>query len=293
MTTSGASILIVDDDETVCVMLSTILTKREYVVQTETRASQVLERLRQNRFDLIVLDLMMPEVNGLQLLGEIKSEFDALPVVIVTGRSDMVTAIEAMQAGASDFISKPVEGVFLDLRIQKAIDLEETRRMANTDGLTGLYNHRFFQERLDQEVKRAQRYERPLTLLMLDVDHFKAFNDTYGHPKGDVVLVELARSLRKSCRIEDVVARYGGEEFAVIAPETEPENARIFVDRVKRVLEDLQLGEKRDPTGTQITLSVGAAGLKQGSSKQDLIEAADRALYQAKKEGRNRVCVAA
>lgn len=292
MTTNGASILIVDDDETVCVALSMMLRAREYAVQTETRSSRVLERLRRSRFDLIVLDLVMPEVYGLQLLGEIKSEFAALPVVILTGISDTVTAIEAMQAGASDFMTKPIEGAFLDLRIQRAIDMERTKRLADIDGLTGLYNHRVFQQRLDEEIKRAQRHGRPLTLLLLDVDHFKAFNDTHGHPKGDAALVELARLLQEVSRSEDVVARYGGEEFAVIAPETDPEGARIIADRLKEMLQAPRLGEKEYPARAQITVSVGAAGLKPGSSKQGLVEAADRALYQAKRAGRNQVCVA-
>ncbi|MDH3519783.1 MAG: diguanylate cyclase [Myxococcales bacterium] len=293
MAASGAEILIVDDEAEVCAVLSRILTQKGYRVQTETRAGRALARVRERRFEVILLDLIMPELNGLQLLRQIKQEFDELPIVVLTGQSDLTTAVEAMQAGASDFVSKPVEGAFLDLRIQRAIELERTRRMVKLDSLTGLYNHRFFQDRLEEEIRRGRRYERPLALLLLDIDHFKAFNDTHGHPAGDAMLQEVSRLLRRISRTEDIVARYGGEEFAVILPETPAEGAEVFAVRVKQLLEARPCGATRLPADSKLTVSIGVATLKPESSKASLIEAADRALYQAKREGRNRVCVAA
>ena len=129
--------------------------------------------------------------------------------------------MESMQAGAADFVTKPVPAAVLHIRIQKVLEHTRTRRLASTDGLTELYNHRTFQERLTQEVDRSNRYGRPLSLLMIDVDHFKVYNDTYGHPQGDMVLQDISRLLREISRTSDTVARYGGEEFALILPETD------------------------------------------------------------------------
>jgi diguanylate cyclase (GGDEF)-like protein len=290
---NGTNLLIVDDEAEVCRVLTRILTAKGYAAQSETRATSVMERLRRRRCEAILLDLFMPELNGIQLLGQIKDEFEDLPIVVLTGKGDLATAVEAMQAGASDFISKPVEGAFLDLRIQRAIELEHARRLAKLDSLTGLYNHRFFQERLGEEVKRSERHARPLALLLLDIDHFKEFNDTHGHITGDAVLREVSRLLLESSRVEDIVARYGGEEFAMILPETACEGAGVFADRVKRAFESDRLTEPDLPRDMKITVSIGVAGWTAESTKESLLEAADQALYRAKREGRNRVCVAA
>jgi diguanylate cyclase (GGDEF)-like protein len=290
---SGTRLLIVDDDEDLCRALSEILGRKGYQVQTEIHADLVLDNLRQDGVDAVLLDLLMPERDGIVLLEEIKSEFEDLPIVVLTGQSDLTTAVMAMQAGASDFIAKPVEGAFLDLRIQNAVELERARHMAKLDSMTGLYNHGFFHDRLEEEIRRSQRYGRPLTLLMLDIDHFKVFNDTYGHSVGDVILKNLSKLLRVAARMEDIVARYGGEEFAVILPETGPEGAMLFADRLRKLLESKMHERAGLPPGIRITVSVGVAGWSGDGTPEDLIDAADRALYRAKKEGRNRVCVAA
>jgi diguanylate cyclase (GGDEF)-like protein len=285
--------LIVDDEKEVCRVLGEILTHMGYAVRTETRATSVMERLRVSRFEVVLLDLLMPELSGLQLLEQIKGEFEELPIVVLTGQSDPSAAVEAMRAGASDFISKPVEGAFLDLRIQRAVELERTRRLAKLDSLTGLYNHRFFQDRLGEEIKRSKRYERPVALMLLDIDHFKDFNDTHGHQTGDAILRVVSRLLMESSRVEDVVARYGGEEFAVILPETASDGAEMYAGRVRRVLESKRLDELGLPGDMKVTASIGVADWKREGTKEKLVEAADRALYRAKQEGRNRICVAA
>jgi len=290
---SGTNLLIVDDEKEVCKVLADILIHKGYAVRTETRATSVMERLRVSRFEVVLLDLLMPELSGLQLLEQIKGEFEELPIVVLTGQGDLSTAVEAMQAGASDFISKPVEGAFLDLRIQRAVELERTRRLAKLDSLTGLYNHRFFQDRLGEEIKRSKRYERPLALMLLDIDHFKDFNDTHGHQTGDAILRVVSRLLTESSRVEDIVARYGGEEFAVILPETASGGAEVYASRVRRVLESKRLDELGLPRDMKVTASIGVADWKHEGTKEKLVEAADRALYRAKREGRNRICVAA
>jgi diguanylate cyclase (GGDEF)-like protein len=240
----------------------------------------------------MLLDMSMPAISGLEVLRQVTQAFEELPVIIVTGHGSIEIAVESMQAGAADFVTKPVPAAVLHLRIQKALDHARTRRLASTDGLTGTYNHRTFQERLSQEIARADRYNRPLSVLMIDVDHFKVYNDTYGHPQGDIVLQDLARLLQEMSRTSDTVARWGGEEFAIILPETDSMGAQKIGQRLCEQVERYPFpGQDLMPGGT-LTISIGVATYASASSKEAFLQAADTALYTAKREGRNRVCVA-
>ena len=177
--------------------------------------------------------------------------------------------------------------------IAKAKILETTRLLAITDELTGLFNHRHFLQQLGAELSRTKRYERALTLVMLDIDHFKKYNDTHGHLKGNDVLRSLGDIIKRNCRETDIPARYGGEEFTIIMPETGRQKGKILAERLRKAIEDYPFKEARkQPTGG-ITVSVGVASFPENAdSVHDLIEESDRALYRAKSEGRNRVCLA-
>jgi two-component system cell cycle response regulator len=287
----STNVLIVDDEEVVCKVFAEMLQQYGYQTVIETDARNVLDHLWTARFDVVLLDLLMPAMSGIDLLHQIKQSFEDLPVIIVTGHGSIETAVASMQAGASDFVTKPVEASVLDIRIKKALEYSHTKRLANTDGLTGLYNYRAFRERLEQEVKRANRYHRPLSLIMIDIDHFKLYNDTYGHQQGDHVLMEVAHSLQQLCRTSDIVARYGGEEFALILPETDRVSAETLGHRLREHIENRTFpGEGHLPRNA-LTISVGIASHTPPAPKEALIEAADMALYQAKRQGRNRVVV--
>jgi diguanylate cyclase (GGDEF)-like protein len=236
--------------------------------------------------------MSMPAISGLDLLRQITQAFEEVSVIIVTGHGTIEIAVESMQAGAADFMTKPVPAAVLHLRIQKALEHARTRRLASTDGLTEVYNHRTFQECLAQEIARANRYSRPLSLLMIDVDHFKMYNDTYGHPQGDIVLRDLARLLREMSRTSDTVARYGGEEFAVILPETDGVSAQKIGQRLREQVERYPFPGKEGMPGGTLTIRIGVATHVSAGGKDALLQAADMALYTAKREGRNRVCVA-
>ena len=213
------NVLVVDDEEIICTLFAAMLGHYgRYHVVTTTDGRQVIDILRREPFDVMLLDMSMPAISGLEVLRQVTQAFEELPVIIVTGHGSIEIAVESMQAGAADFVTKPVPAAVLHLRIQKALEHARTRRLASTDGLTGVYNQRTFQERLSQEIARADRYSRPLSVLMIDVDHFKVYNDTYGHPQGDIVLQDLARLLQEMSRTSDTVARCGGEEFAIILP---------------------------------------------------------------------------
>jgi diguanylate cyclase (GGDEF)-like protein len=173
--------------------------------------------------------------------------------------------------------------------IQRALLEEELRRLAFTDAQTSLFNHRHFQTLLDEEIRRAQRYGRPLSIIFLDLDSFKAFNDTYGHPAGDTLLREVSGVLRANLRAVDMAARYGGEEFVVILPETAGEQAAVLAERLREAVEQMEVcvEEGRVP---HVTVSVGVASFPANAqTKSELIEAADKAQYEAKTSGKNRV----
>lgn len=287
------NVLVVDDEEIICTLFAAMLGHYgRYHVVTTTDGHQVMDILRREPFDVMLLDMSMPAISGLEVLRQVTQAFEELPVIIVTGHGSIEVAVESMQAGAADFVTKPVPAAVLHLRIQKALEHARTRRLASTDGLTGVYNHRTFQERLSQEIARADRYSRPLSVLIIDVDHFKVYNDTYGHPQGDIVLQDLARLLQEMSRTSDTVARWGGEEFAIILPETDSVGAQKIGQRLCEQMERYPFpGQEIMPGGT-LTISIGIATYASASSKEALLQAADTALYTAKREGRNQVCVA-
>ena len=294
MTTKAlVKVLVVDDEQVICTLFAAMLSQYGcYQVVTTTDGRQVMDILRREPFDVVLLDMRMPVITGIDLLRQIMQVWQELPVLIVTGYGSIESAVESMQAGAADFVTKPVPAAVLHIRIQKVLEHTRTRWLASTDGLTNLYNHRAFQERLAQEVDRANRYGRPLSLLMIDVDHFKVYNDTYGHPQGDAVLQDIARLLQDISRTSDTVARYGGEEFALILPETECLSAEKLGNRLREHVELHAFpGEDHMPTG-KLTVSIGVAMHTPGGSKEALLRTADAALYTAKHAGRNRVCVA-
>lgn len=284
-------LLVVDDDEVFCRVLQAQMESRGYRVSTLTGGSRALEFLRAHDVDLLLLDLVMPDIGGLELLAQIREHFAVLPIVVVTGHDTAEATVAAMRGGASDFITKPVESSFLDLRIRRALSHEHNKQLANTDGLTGLYNHRHLQERLEQEVQRACRYQRNLSLIMADLDGFKAYNDTFGHPRGDEVLIQVARTFRRVSRASDVVARYGGEEFTLILPETPLAEAARVAERAREAVEALRFDNPGGGPSPHVSLSLGVAALPTGGTREQLVSAADQALYLAKRQGRNRVAV--
>jgi two-component system cell cycle response regulator len=176
--------------------------------------------------------------------------------------------------------------------IDRARLFEQTERLATTDGLTGLVNHRTFQSRLDEHLAQARRYGKKLSLLLCDIDHFKSVNDTYGHPAGDVVLKGVARTLARAARTTDVVARYGGEEFAIVMPETDAAGAMVIAERIRERVAQVTFETEQGPL--RVTLSLGVATCPEdGDAKAALVERADGCLYHAKRTGRNRSVAAA
>ena len=282
--------LVIDDDAAMCEVLRSYVEAQGFDVFVASSHAEAQEVLTKVELDIVLLDLVLQEESGLDLLKRIRIDSSSLPVIILTGYASVETAVKAMRFGASDFMTKPVDRTVLSMRIERAIELERARRLANTDGLTGLYNHRVFHARLAEEVTRAQRYGHPLSVLIADLDKFKHFNDSYGHPAGDEALIEVAKILKRSTRSSDIIARYGGEEFAAILPEASLEEARVFAERVRERIESTAF--RHDSPVTDLTVSCGIAALRPDETHRDVVERADQALYRAKGSGRNAVSTA-
>lgn len=245
---------------------------------------------------LILLDLDMPGRDGFEVLRDLKDckETLSIPVIVLSGMQSPQDKVTAFDLGAVDYVTKPFDLAELRARVRSALRLHSLVKLlaqrAQIDGLTGLWNRAYFDRRWAEEFSRHDRYGHPLSLAMLDIDHFKSINDTYGHPAGDAVLQAIGRVLPRETRVNDVSCRYGGEEFAIIMPDTPPTDAEVICNRLREVIRAVSW--PRHPERT-VTVSIGLCGSAERSSvgADQWIESADKALYAAKRSGRNRVVV--
>lgn len=265
------------------------------VAETET-AEEALARIAIAVPHCIVLDYQLPDGDGLSFLSALRMAHGEgrIPVVMLTGGGDERVAVQAMKRGAQDYLTKSaVTGDSLRRAIQGAMkqvaDEQHLRRSASIDELTGTWNRRALLERLAEEHQRARRHHKPLSVLMLDLDHFKRVNDGFGHRVGDAVLERVGRVLRASLRAGDFAGRYGGEEFCVVLTETPLAGARIAAERLRRQIGMLTV-PAADDASVGIGCSIGAAEADPSRAEaMETVEEADRALYRAKAAGRNRV----
>ncbi|MBI3182663.1 MAG: diguanylate cyclase [Myxococcales bacterium] len=317
---AGRKVLIVDDDRANVEVVRSGLAPYGYRFFEAHDGAQALSAIRQHRPDLIVMDVEMPGLGGVEVCRIVKanqneSGFGFIPVILMTA-SHRSGKVEGLELGADDYLVKPFDMLELSARVKSMLrlkalqdelvsknreldlanrELERKRRelleLSRTDALTGLINRRYFEERLAVEFARSDRYRSPLSCLMLDLDHFKAVNDTYGHAFGDRVLQEVSKVVVKTLRDVDLVARYGGEELIALLPETGPEEAMRASERIRKGIAELGLeadGQKR----VRCTASIGVATFPVPAieTSEALLRAADDCLYAAKEAGRNRVC---
>ncbi|MGD9823278.1 diguanylate cyclase [Desulfobacter sp.] len=295
------AILIVDDDIAIKESVEEFLTLMTYEVKSAENAFQAIEVLKTFQPDIVLTDIMMQGMDGLELTRLIREQYD-INVMVMTGYSVDYSYEEAINAGASDFIFKPFRFEELDLRIKRMLReaafkkererlLEDMKQLAITDGLTGLFNSRQFFHHIKQEIKRFQRYSRDLSLLLLDIDFFKRYNDTWGHLEGDKVLMSMGMIISSCLRSMDSAYRYGGEEFAVILPETELKEACLVGNRIRdHVQEAVFIPE--NGMKASVTISIGAAQVVRGEDFTSFIKRTDKALYLSKENGRNQLSVA-
>jgi diguanylate cyclase (GGDEF)-like protein len=310
-------ILVVDDEQSLRIILSQVLTEDGHEVTIAQNGEEGLELFRKDPFPVVFTDIVMGNMSGLELLREIKEINPETQVIVITSHASLDTSITALRAGAYDYLIKPFDDLDMisnvaDRALEKLSLTKENKRLlselkekndqlmaanialkelAVRDGLTGLYNHRYFQEALTVEVLRCNRHERGFSLIFFDVDHFKAYNDTNGHPAGDIALKSIGQLIGSRLRGSDILCRYGGEEFAIILPETSKEITCQIAEKLRKEIEESAFeGEETQPSGN-LTISLGIATYNHdGKDGSSLMEAVDRRLYKAKEDGRNRCC---
>ena len=294
-----AQVLVVDDEEVIRMLLTDILIDDGYEVESVPCGEDAVIHLADHHCDIVITDLMMPGMSGVKVLEAVKETNSDIEVLVMTGYASLDTAVECMKLGAADYLHKPlnideiritVTRLIEKKRLQaKAKELDFYKELSRTDGLTQLYNHKFFHQLLSSELGRARRYGGSVALLMLDADNFKIYNDSNGHPTGDTALQRIARILSDGVRESDSVARYGGEEFAVISPQTDYTGAAKLAERLRDRMEKTRFEKEDVMPGGCLTVSIGFAIYPDDAEdKTKLVERADRALYKAKETGRNR-----
>jgi two-component system cell cycle response regulator len=292
----GEKLLVVDDDELIREVLTDLLSEMGYACDIACDGEEAIEKIGCENFELILLDLVLPKMSGQETFEAIKSKDDNLPIIIITGHGSIESAVEFLKKGAVDYLTKPIRFDEFKFRINRALEEVRLRAAAITDRKTQLFNHSYFERKLREEVERAYRYGHSISLIMLDLDNFKDYNDNYGHIAGDAVLKEIGALLRKVGRDFDIPCRFGGEEFSIILPETDLDGAVKVAERIRSAIESASFEDESADTARQITASLGIAscGCYGGHGGEEdvnlLVKHSDRALYEAKRTGKNRVC---
>ena len=291
------SVLIVDDENSNIVALTHILSP-DYIIYAAKNGKNAIAAATKYMPDVILLDILMPEMDGYAVIAALKNteKTQEIPVVFITGLSNVDDEEKGLHMGAADYISKPFSPAIVKLRVNNQIKMLNQFRIIEQismiDQLTSIPNRRGFDNRMDMEWIRAIRENTLISVLVMDVDKFKFYNDTYGHQQGDIVLQAVARTVSQSLyRPGDFVARWGGEEFVVLLPNTGLNGAQSIAERIRSDISNLVI-PCSDGTETKVTISIGikTQAPRQDSSRESFIADADQALFQAKKIGRNRVC---
>jgi len=296
--TKKNSILVVDDEKSNLIFLTHILSQ-EYTIYTAKDGTDAVNKARKLSPDLILLDIVMPGMDGYEVLATLKNldETKEIPVIFITGLNSSEDEEKGLVLKAADYISKPFRSEIVKLRIRNQIQivnqLHTIERLSMIDQMTNIPNRRSFDNRLNMEWKRAIREKTPISLLMIDVDKFKVYNDTYGHQQGDIVLKTVAKVFEQTLRRPgDFAARWGGEEFAVLLPVSDIDGALMIAEQIRVNVENSVI-LCSDGGSTKVTISIGVNTELPNyeSSLDSFISRADSALYTAKEKGRNRVCV--
>jgi two-component system cell cycle response regulator len=302
---SGRILVIEDRPESVAWFQSALEPANE--VSAVDSFEEAVVRVRGGDYDLIVVSLGLRGFDGLRLCSQLRSlpEGRNVPILVLVSDGDRRKLNQALEMGVNDYLTRPVDKNELIARVRTNLrrkryadrlrhNVQLSLEMAITDQLTGLHNRRYMSRHLDNLVANAYKTDKPLAFLIMDIDHFKSVNDTYGHDIGDEVLREFASRISANVRGIDLACRYGGEEFVVVMPDTDFDFAMTVAERLRKGVEEKAFEISRDPGKLSVTISIGiASSEKEGDTAEALLHRADQALYRAKREGRNRVVVAA
>lgn len=293
-------ILIVDDDTAIRDAMNEFLRMSRYNSASVSSAEEALEFLKTNTVDVVITDILMTGMDGLELTDIIKHEYE-VEVIVITGFNADYSYEEAISKGASDFIFKPVRFEELLLRIKRVLRerrlakdraqmLQKLKKMAITDGLTRLFNSRYFYTQLEMEIDRLNRYNHPLSLLLLDIDNFKVYNDKYSHLDGDKVLSGMGEIISNCLRGMDSAYRYGGEEFTILLPETQIGEAAKVAERIQTKLRETKFISIKGEV-SYITVSIGITDYCSNEDLSSFILRADKAMYLSKDKGKNSISI--
>jgi len=299
---SGSRVLVVDDD---VVQLKRMLERlsQDYVVEGVSKPQGSMSVASNGNFDLIIVSTQLGDMDGLRLAAHFKGQEETrgVPVLMLVDEEDTRAMTKGLELGVNDYIVMPIDYNEMVARVKTQIrrkryqdvlksNYQQTISRSITDELTGLYNRHYLNAHLDNLVRQALNNNKPLSLMMMDMDHFKSVNDTYGHDVGDQVLKQLSDIIVKTIRSADLAARFGGEEFVVLMPETDSQQAKDAGERIRKVIEGTPMKVTHEVGELNKTVSIGVAFLNElGDSGQALLKRADEALYKAKNGGRNRV----
>ncbi|GAC1432709.1 MAG: diguanylate cyclase [Thermoanaerobaculia bacterium] len=294
------AIVVIEDDPNVSMMLTRHLERQGWCVRAAGSLAGAREVLRTGEWDVVLLDRNLPDGDGVSLCSELRASAPHGYITILTGEASDAAKLEGFDRGADDYITKPFQLNELLARIRAGLRIVELQKalidsnrqleeLSVTDGLTHLRNRRAFDDEITSRFEHSRRYERPLSLAIIDVDRFKSVNDEHGHTTGDAVLSSIAEVLVRASRGTDFVARFGGEEFAVILPETQFADALRFAEKIRDAVSAANLRSVGGPEGVAISVGVSSVPHSEMSSAEELVRSADLALYRAKHNGRNRV----
>ncbi len=279
-------ILVVDDSADIRDVVKFHLNSEGYEVLEARNGREAVAAVAQHHPEIVILDVMMPEMDGLEACNLIRSDVSsaAIYVIMLSAKGETEDKVSGLDKGADAYLTKPFEPEELKAQVRAGLRTVADRRQAMYDGLTGLFNRRAFDDLLRRSLATVGRTGNPLALVIVDLDHFKAVNDTHGHDAGDAVLRDFADLLRSVCRPSDLPSRWGGEEFALLLPETGSEEGILVAERLRAAIESHAF-----PAAGKLTASLGIAVATEAEDVDAFWKRADEALYRAKEDGRNRV----
>lgn len=293
-TGNSLCVLVIEDHPDQRDLLSIVLRREGYRVIAAANGIEALEKLRQEHVHIALSDIMMPKMDGFELIKTIRTdpELKNLYLILITARIQEGDRVRGLDLGADDYITKPFSFSELLARIRvgsRVIQYQQhLEYQTQTDSLTGLYNRRAFEKKMTDELERANRYNHPLSLLILDIDNFKIINDTYGHNAGDAALAKISETLRATTRQSDFPSRYGGEEFVLILPETDHQNALQVAEKIQGEIRSTVFSMSNGHFTLTVSIGISSTSIHHYADANQMIEDADRALYAAKHNGKDR-----
>lgn len=289
------TVLVIEDHPDQRDLLAIVLQREGYRVVTAANGVEALEKLESENVQIALSDIMMPKMDGFELINRIRNSraLKSIYLILITARIQEGDRVRGLDLGADDYITKPFSFSELLARVRVGARVVQYQQhleyQTHIDPLTGLFNRRAFEKKMDEEFERANRYHHHLSLLILDIDNFKLINDTYGHHGGDAVLIKISELLREKTRQSDFPSRYGGEEFVLVLPETEQDSAFQVATKIHDEIRSCTFGTSTQPFGLTVSIGLSSTSNRNYADWRQMSNDADQALYVAKNSGKDRV----